>query len=91
MKPCNASWDPLQFKFKVFPTFSIFTNYKLFSSPHRVETMLSMTQYSRHELGPFQPFQQLAVLLLGTLHMLCGCHIDATFEHCDSGRIYCQL
>ena len=35
MKPCNASWDPLQFKFKVFPTFSIFTNYKLFSSPHR--------------------------------------------------------
>ena len=67
MKPCNASWDPLQFKFKVFPTFSISTNYKLFSSPHRVvQTMLSMTQYSRHELGPFQP---LAVLLLGFGHL----------------------
>ena len=89
MKPCNASWDPLQFKFKVFPTFSIFTNYKLFSSPHRVETMLSMTQYSRHELGPFQP---LAVLILGNLDLwMIQFHVNATFEHCDSGRIYCQF
>ena len=89
MKPCNASWDPLQFKFKVFPTFSIFTNYKLFSSPHHVETMLSMTQYSRHELGPFQP---LAVLLLGTLDLwMFQCHVNATFKRCYSGRIYCQL